>query len=79
MPIATMTDQERAAVQAYMRLLRTVRAAFDEQTPGERRPAFVPPSVLAETEQALAAAGLAGNEREFFALLAAWCPPREPR
>ena len=29
MPTAVLTDRERAAVQAYLRLLHTVRAAFD--------------------------------------------------
>jgi hypothetical protein len=77
MPIATMTDQERTAVQAYMRLLRTVRATFDEQEPGEQHPVLVAPSVLGEAEQALTAAGLAGNEQRLFTLLAAWCPARE--
>jgi hypothetical protein len=35
----------------------------------------VPPGVLAEAETALAGAGLAGNEAEFFRLLGEWCPP----
>ncbi|OIJ64478.1 hypothetical protein [Streptomyces mangrovisoli] len=72
MPTAVMTDRERAAVQAYLRLLHTVRAAFDGP-PGDRPP-VVPPAVLAETEQALAAAGLTGNEESFFRLLQTWCP-----
>ncbi|GAB2849663.1 hypothetical protein GCM10027074_15500 [Streptomyces deserti] len=77
MPTAVLTDRERTAVQAYLRLLHTVRAAFDV-TPGPpetRRPPVVPPAVLAEAEQALAEAGLAGNEEEFFRLLRSWCPP----
>jgi hypothetical protein len=91
MPTAVLTDRERTAVQAYLRLLHTVRAAFgDEEEGGGRggpaaqpahdRPAHdrpapvVPPAVLAEAEQALAAAGLAGNEEEFFRLLHSWCP-----
>ncbi|MFE7761470.1 hypothetical protein [Streptomyces sp. NPDC057438] len=73
MQTAVLTDRERAAVQAYLRLLGTVRAAFDES--GEsRRPPVVPPAVLAEAEQALSAAGLSGNEEEFFRLLRSWCP-----
>ncbi|WP_395577062.1 hypothetical protein [Streptomyces sp. BK79] len=73
---AVLTDHERAAVQAYLRLLHTVRAGLDTaagpaDAPG---PAVVPPSVLAEADQALRAAGLAGNEEEFFRLLASWCP-----
>jgi hypothetical protein len=73
MPTAVLTDRERTAVQAYLRLLHTVRAAFDAP-PGSRRPSVVPPSVLAEAEQALADAGLSGNEEEFFRLLQSWCP-----
>jgi len=73
MPTAVLTDRERAAVQAYLRLLRTVRAAFDAPPDGGRPP-MVPPAVLAETEQALTAAGLAGNEDAFFELLHSWNP-----
>jgi hypothetical protein len=73
MQTAVMTDRERAAVQAYLRLLHTVRAAFDGP-PGTPRPVLVPPSVLAEADQALTDAGLAGNEEAFFRLLQSWCP-----
>ncbi|MEU1042782.1 hypothetical protein ACFYP4_12320 [Streptomyces sp. NPDC005551] len=73
MPTAVLTDHERAAVQAYLRLLQTVRAAFDG-LPDAGRPPVVPPAALAEAERALAAAGLAGNEAEFFRLLHSWCP-----
>ncbi|MGW7278827.1 hypothetical protein ACWGIV_11070 [Streptomyces sp. NPDC054844] len=73
---AVLTDHERTAVQAYLRLLHTVRAGFDTAAgPADApRPPVVPPSVLAEAEQALEAAGLAGNEEEFFRLLRGWCP-----
>ncbi|MFG2543601.1 hypothetical protein ACGFOM_14310 [Streptomyces sp. NPDC048594] len=66
-----LTDHERAAVQAYLRLLHTVRAGFDTASgpPGSARPPIVPPSVLAEADRALEAAGLTGNEEEFFRLL----------
>ncbi|GAA5707934.1 MULTISPECIES: hypothetical protein [Streptomyces] len=73
MPTAVLTDRERAAVQAYLRLLQTVRATFDGPPDG-RRPPAVPTAALAEAEQALSAAGLAGNEEEFFHLLRSWCP-----
>ncbi|AVV45619.1 hypothetical protein PYK79_04930 [Streptomyces sp. ID05-04B] len=86
MPTAVLTDRERAAVQAYLRLLHTVRAAFGDEEgggtagasrpPHDRRPPVVPPAVLAEAEQALADAGLTGNEEEFFRLLHTWCPGR---
>ncbi|MFG2934112.1 hypothetical protein [Streptomyces achromogenes] len=74
MPTAVLTDRERTAVQAYLRLLHTVRATLDGPQ-GAGRPAVVPPAVLAEAEQALAHAGLAGNEAEFFRLLRDWYPP----
>ncbi|WP_329261512.1 hypothetical protein OG223_43525 [Streptomyces sp. NBC_01478] len=73
MQTAVMTDRERAAVQAYLRLLHTVRAAFDGP-PGAPLPVLVPPSVLAEADRALTDAGLAGNEEAFFGLLESWCP-----
>lgn len=63
-----MTSHERSAAQAYLRLLSTVRAALDS-------PSDCPPGplalegVIAETDDALARAGLAGNEAELFALV----------
>lgn len=76
MPTAVLTDRERTAVQAYLRLLHTVRAAFADAAgpPDAARPPVVPPAVLAEAEQALREAGLSGNEEEFFRLLHTWCP-----
>jgi hypothetical protein len=76
MTTAVLTDRERTAVQAYLRLLQTVRAAFDVATgpPDALRPPVIPPSVLAEAELALAEAGLTGNEEEFFRLLQSWYP-----
>ncbi|MBN0048677.1 hypothetical protein JS756_32220 [Streptomyces actuosus] len=76
MPTAVPTDRERSAVQAYLRLLHTVRAAFAQAdtAPDGPRAAVVPPAVLAEAEQALTRAGLAGNEAEFFRLLERWHP-----
>lgn len=73
MSTAVPTNHERTAVQAYVRLLRTVRATFDGAPDGVR-PGVVPPAVVAEAEQALARAGLAGNEEDFFRLLHHWCP-----
>jgi hypothetical protein len=78
MQTAVLTDRERAAVQAYLRLLQTVRAAFDSP-PERHRPPVVPPSALAEAERALEAAGLAGNEEAFFQLLHSWCPEPDGR
>jgi hypothetical protein len=73
MPTAVLTDRERTAVQAYLRLLHTVRAAFDGP-PDSSGPCLLPPAVLAETEQAMTDAGLRGNEDAFFRLLHTWCP-----
>lgn len=73
MTTAVLTDRERTAVQAYLRLLHTVRAAFDTR-PGPPGTPFVPPTVLEEAEAALARAGLTGNEEEFFRMLGTWCP-----
>ncbi|MET9759086.1 hypothetical protein ABZ016_08525 [Streptomyces sp. NPDC006372] len=80
MPTAVLTDRERTAVQAYLRLLHTVRASFDLETgpSGSRRPPVVPPAVLAEAEAALEQAGLTGNEEAFFRLLQSWCPEPGP-
>ncbi|MBU6529568.1 hypothetical protein ACFUIW_25960 [Streptomyces sp. NPDC057245] len=75
MTTAVLTDHERTAVQAYLRLLHTVRAGLDTAAgaAGPPRPPVVPPAVLAEAEQALEAAGLAGNEEAFFRVLREWC------
>ncbi|WP_055494087.1 hypothetical protein [Streptomyces sp. TP-A0356] len=73
MPTAVLTDRQRAAVQAYLRLLHTVRAAFDGPPDGHRPP-VVPTAVLAEADRTLAQAGLRGTEEEFFRLCAQWCP-----
>ncbi|MFI9645353.1 hypothetical protein ACIHAA_03520 [Streptomyces sp. NPDC052040] len=73
MPSAVVTDRQRAAVQAYLRLLQTVRAAFDEPLdPG--RPPVIPTAALAEADHALAQAGVRGTEEEFLRLCGRWCP-----
>ncbi|MGW1321746.1 hypothetical protein ACWD64_04395 [Streptomyces antibioticus] len=77
MPTAVLTDRERTAVQAYLRLLHTVRATLDAEPADPSRAGgapMVPPTVLAEADEALSQAGLAGNEEEFFRLLASWGP-----
>ena len=71
MPTAVLTDRQRSAVQAYLRLLHTVRAALDG--PPVPQPPVVPTAALAEADRALAEAGLTGTEEEFFQLLAEWC------
>ncbi|MDQ8702792.1 hypothetical protein RCO28_09855 [Streptomyces sp. LHD-70] len=64
-----MTDLELAAVQAYVRLMKGVRATLDDTS----HPTGAPPLLhepMAETDRALRAAGLAGNERRLFQLVA---------
>ncbi|MFI6284069.1 hypothetical protein ACIBCM_04790 [Streptomyces sp. NPDC051018] len=64
-----MTDLELAAAQAYVRLLSATRAVLDDS----RRPLTAPPLLtapIAEADQALDALGMAGNEAEFFRLVA---------
>ncbi|OAH15918.1 hypothetical protein STSP_07010 [Streptomyces jeddahensis] len=72
MSSAVLTGHERTAVQAYLRLLHTVRATLDSPASAPR-PVIVPASALAEADDALAVAGLAGNEEAFFALVRGWC------
>ncbi|MFI6349013.1 hypothetical protein [Streptomyces sp. NPDC050560] len=66
--VPALTPRERAAAQAYLRLLGTVRAAF-RTAPESAAPLAVPPAALKEAEEALTAAGLKGNEPRFFTLL----------
>ncbi|MDI3384946.1 hypothetical protein QIS99_01755 [Streptomyces sp. B-S-A8] len=64
-----MTDLELAAVQAYVRLVRGVRATLDDTS----HPTGAPPLLhepMAETDRALRAAGMAGNEARLFQLVA---------
>ncbi|WP_406310889.1 hypothetical protein OG899_02955 [Streptomyces thermoviolaceus] len=73
MPTAVLTYHERAAVQAYVRLLRTVQARLGAPPAADGPPALLPPSVLADAERALRRAGLNGTEAEFFRLVRDWC------
>ncbi|WP_455354823.1 hypothetical protein [Streptomyces sp. SYSU K217416] len=72
------TTHEIAAAQAYLRLLRTARAVLDGPvtTPTSMRILAVP---MAEADQALRDAELAGNEQAFFALVAGLCADPSPR
>jgi len=63
------TSDECSAARAYLRLLAAVRAALDD--PRQSSPAApLLAGPIAEADEALSAAGLAGNEREFLALVA---------
>jgi hypothetical protein len=63
------TPDTRAAAQAYLRLLAAVRAVLDDPWAASRA-APLPAVPIAEADEALGAAGLAGNEREFLRLVA---------
>ncbi|MFD7615029.1 hypothetical protein [Streptomyces sp. NPDC059828] len=72
-----MTSRERAAAQAYLRLLSAVRAALtDPPVPpvppgpcGAAPPPLALTAPMAEADRALAAAGFAGNEAALFDLV----------
>ncbi|MEU3049713.1 hypothetical protein ABZ705_24925 [Streptomyces sp. NPDC006984] len=72
-----MTEPELAAARAYLRLLKTARAALAD--PG-REPVALPllTAPMAETDAALTALGMAGNEAEFFRLVATLRPGPSP-
>ncbi|MGW7368997.1 hypothetical protein ACWGI8_37625 [Streptomyces sp. NPDC054841] len=63
-----MTSRERAAAQAYVRLLGAVRAALAEPS-GAAPPPLALTAPMAEADRALADAGFAGNEAELFGLV----------
>ncbi|MYV53816.1 MULTISPECIES: hypothetical protein [unclassified Streptomyces] len=63
------TPGECTAAQAYLRLLAAVRAVLDDPLQASlAAPLLAAP--IAEADEALDAAGLAGNEREFLDLVA---------
>jgi hypothetical protein len=62
---------ERDAARAYLRLLSAVRAALDDR-PGSLPVVLpLPAGPLSEADDALCAAGLAGNEAAFLRTVAA--------
>ncbi|NGO76057.1 hypothetical protein G6045_10285 [Streptomyces sp. YC504] len=68
-----MTELELVAAQAYIRLLQTARAALEDPRSAPMAITVLTPP-MAEADQALAAAGLAGNERRLFELVHRVCP-----
>ncbi|MFI6937777.1 hypothetical protein ACIBI4_00780 [Streptomyces sp. NPDC050418] len=68
-----MTELELVAAQAYIRLLQTARAALEDPRGAPLALTVLTPP-MAEADQALAAAGLAGNERRLFELVHQVCP-----
>ncbi|MFC9271717.1 hypothetical protein ACWGRF_30925 [Streptomyces zhihengii] len=72
-----MNEPERAAAQAYLRLLQTARAALaDPRSAPQALPMLAAP--MAEADAALGAVGLAGNEADFFRLVAGLHPAERP-
>lgn len=72
-----MNASERSAVQAYLRLLQTARAVLADPPSAPRAlPLLSVP--MAEADAALGAAGLTGNEADFFRLVAGLHPAERP-
>ncbi|MGW1227222.1 hypothetical protein [Streptomyces sp. NPDC001515] len=68
-----MRNCERAAAQAYVRLLEATRAALADP---DEAPLYMPllASPIEEADGALRRAGLSGNEARFFELVRAVRP-----
>ena len=73
-----MRHDERAAAQAYVRLLEATRAALTDPADA---PLYIPllASPIKEADEALRGAGLSGNENRLFALVRALRPGRTGR
>jgi hypothetical protein len=69
---------ERTAARAYLRLLAAVRAVLGE-TPDDPYAGGLLAAPLAEADDALDGAGLAGNEKEFLRLVAHQAEEDDPR
>lgn len=65
----TPTVSERAAAQAYLRLVETVRAVLSDPGLAPMAGAYLA-SPMAEADEALRRAGLAGNEARLLRLAA---------
>ncbi|MFF1479153.1 hypothetical protein ACFVYD_16595 [Streptomyces sp. NPDC058301] len=63
-----MTEPERTAAKAYVRLLQTAQAVLADPATAPRALALLA-GPMAEAEESLRAAGLAGNEARLFALV----------
>ncbi|WP_299538141.1 hypothetical protein [uncultured Streptomyces sp.] len=69
-----MNDDERAAAQAYVRLLEASRAVLSDPADGRPPHLLLLNAPMREADSALDEAGLAGNEARFFALVRALRP-----
>ncbi|PVE05279.1 hypothetical protein OIE62_33490 [Streptomyces scopuliridis] len=75
--LTSSTSGECTAARAYLRLLAAVRAVLDDPLQASlAAPLLAAP--IAEADEALRAAGLAGNEREFLHLVAAQALAQRP-
>ncbi|MFE4646502.1 hypothetical protein [Streptomyces sp. NPDC056730] len=75
--VTSSPSDECTAARAYLRLLSAVRAVLDDPSRASlAAPLLAAP--IAEADEALTAAGLAGNEREFLHLVAAQALDHRP-
>ncbi|GAA4932063.1 hypothetical protein ACFPM3_03665 [Streptomyces coeruleoprunus] len=66
----TLTTQERAAAQAYIRLVETAQAVLTDPGLAPMAGAYLS-SPMAEADEALRRAGLTGNEARLLRLVSA--------
>ncbi|NBM15740.1 hypothetical protein [Streptomyces sp. GC420] len=64
-----MTEAERRAAQAYLRVLRAVRAVVDDDPDRTAEAAHLLAAPVGEADRALEEAGLRGNEARLFGLV----------
>ncbi|MEU9981901.1 hypothetical protein [Streptomyces sp. NPDC050856] len=70
----TLTTDERAAAQAYVRLVETAQAVLTDPALAPLAAAYLS-SPMAEADRALRAAGLSGNEARLLRLVSALRAP----
>ncbi|MEE1754738.1 hypothetical protein [Streptomyces sp. SP18CS02] len=68
--VTTLTLHERAAAQAYIRLVETAQAVLTDPVLAPMAGAYLSSS-MAEADEALRSAGLSGNEAELMRWVAA--------
>ncbi|RST19262.1 hypothetical protein E2C00_02775 [Streptomyces sp. WAC05374] len=69
-----LTEHERAAAQAYVRLMETARAVLTDPALAPMAGVYLA-SPMAEADQALRRAGLTGNEARLLRLVSALRSP----
>ncbi|OKK03606.1 hypothetical protein AMK26_19310 [Streptomyces sp. CB03234] len=70
----TLTTQERAAAQAYIRLMETAQAVLSDPELAPMAGVYLS-SPMAEADEALGRAGLTGNEARLLRLVTALRSP----